>query len=125
MIHKLFKYLVFTVLIVGFIACNESSDNVVESKRYQFSKILDIAYTPNSETSSDGWFADAGSWVGYTIPEDLNWVNGFCGPFSLDMTRRQWLAKSAVMAKFADNADDTFTSDSTNYFPGEIGRAHV
>ena len=120
MIHKLFKYLVFTVLIVGFIACNESSDNVVESKRYQFSKILDIAYTPNSETSSDGWFADAGSWVGYTIPEDLNWVNGFCGPFSLDMTRRQWLAKSAVMAKFADNADDTFTSDSTNYFPGEI-----
>lgn len=120
MIHKLFKYLVFTVLIVGFIACNESSDNVVESKRYQFSKILDIAYTPNSETSSDGWFADAGSWVGYTIPEDQNWVNGFCGPFSLDMTRRQWLAKSAVTVKFADNADDTFTSDSTNYFPGEI-----
>lgn len=120
MIHKLFKSLVFTVLIVGFIACNESSDNTVESKRYHFSKILDIAYTPNSETSSDGWFADAGSWVGYTIPEDQNWVNGFCGPFSLDMTRRQWLAKSAVTVKFADNADDTFTSDSTNYFPGEI-----
>lgn len=120
MIHKLFKTLIFTVLIVGFIACNESSDSAVESKRYQFSKILDIAYTPNSETSSDGWFADAGSWVGYTIPEDQNWVNGFCGPFSLDMTRRQWLAKSAVTVKFADNADDTFTSDSTNYFPGEI-----
>ena len=120
MIHKLFKYLVFTVLIVGFIACNESSDSAVESKRYQFSKILDIAYTPNSETSSDGWFADAGSWVGYTIPDDQNWVNGFCGPFSLDMTRRQWLAKSAVTVKFADNADDIFTSDSTNYFPGEI-----
>ena len=120
MIHKLFKSLVFTALIVGFIACNESSDNTVESKRYHFSKILDIAYTPNSETSSDGWFADAGSWVGYTIPEDQNWVNGFCGPFSLDMTRRQWLAKSAVTVKFADNADDTFTSDSTNYFPGEI-----
>ena len=120
MIHKLFKTLIFTVLIVGFIACNESSDSAVESKRYQFSKILDIAYTPNSETSSDGWFADAGSWVGYTIPDDQNWVNGFCGPFSLDMTRRQWLAKSAVTVKFADNADDIFTSDSTNYFPGEI-----
>ena len=25
------------------------------------------------------------------------WVNGFCGPFSLDMNRREWLAKSAVV----------------------------
>lgn len=120
MYNKLYKYLLFTVLIVGFVACNKSADNTVESKRYQFDNILDIAYTPDSLSSGNGWFADAGSWVGYTIPDKQKWVNGFCGPFSLDMTRRQWLAKSAIKASFADYENDVFISDSTNYFPGEI-----
>jgi len=39
---------------------------------------------------------DAGSWMGFTLPEKAQWVNGFCGPFSLDMFRRQWMAQSAV-----------------------------
>ncbi len=58
--------------------------------------------------------------MGFTIPEDKKWVNGFCGPFSLDMNRRQWLAKSAVKVSFADFENDVFTPDSTNYYPGEI-----
>lgn len=115
-----YKYLLFTVLIVGFFACNKSADGTIESRRYQFDNILDIAYTPDSLSSGKGWFVDAGSWVGYTIPEKEQWVNGFCGPFSLDMNRRQWMAKSAVKVDFEGYQDDAFVSDSTNYFPGEI-----
>lgn len=115
-----YKYLLFTVLIVGFFACNKSADGTIESRRYQFDNILDIAYTPDSLSSGKGWFVDAGSWVGYTIPEKEQWVNGFCGPFSLDMNRRQWMAKSAVKVGFEGYQDDAFVSDSTNYFPGEI-----
>lgn len=120
MYNKFYQYLLFSVLIAGFVACNKSSDSPVESKRYQFEKILDIAYTPDSTSSGKGWFTDAGSWMGFTIPENQKWVNGFCGPFSLDMNRRQWMSKAAVAVSFADYANDTFISDSTNYFPGEI-----
>lgn len=114
------KILLFIALIAGFISCNKSLDKTEESKRYQFENIIDIAYTPDSNYQAKGWFADAGSWVGYTIPENQNWVNGFCGPFSLDMNRRQWLAKSAVKVGFEGHENDTFKADSTNYFPGEI-----
>ena len=120
MFYKYYQAFLFSVLIAGFVACNKSSDKNVESKRYQFDNIFDIAYTPDSLSRADGWFTDAGSWVGYTIPESKKWVNGFCGPFSLDMNRRQWFAKSAITVGFAAFADDKFISDSTNYFPGEI-----
>lgn len=118
--NKIYKTVLFMALIVGFVSCNKSSDKTVESVRYQFENILDIAYTPNADSRATGWFADAGSWVGYTIPEIDNWVNGFCGPFSLDMNRRQWMAKSAVTVGFEGHEEDTFVADSTNYFPGEI-----
>lgn len=49
-----------------------------------------------------------------------HWVNGFCGPFSLDMNRRQWMAQSAVTVGYNDDANAVFTPDSTCYFPGEL-----
>ncbi|HHW81160.1 MAG TPA: glycoside hydrolase, partial [Bacteroidales bacterium] len=118
--NKIYKTALFIALIAGFVSCNKSSDKTVESVRYQFENILDIAYTPNADLRATGWFADAGSWVGYTIPEIDNWVNGFCGPFSLDMNRRQWIAKSAIKVGFKGHEEDVFVADSTNYFPGEI-----
>ena len=58
--NKIYKTLLFIALIAGFVSCNKSSDKTVESVRYQFENILDIAYTPNADTRATGWFADAG-----------------------------------------------------------------
>ncbi len=103
MFHNFYRSFLFSVLVLGFTACDQSSHSVEESKRYQFEKLFDIAYTPDTETRANGWFTDAGSWMGFTIPEKKEWVNGFCGPFSLDMNRRQWLAKS--LGKWQDQPD--------------------
>ncbi len=118
--NKTYKTLLFIALITVLASCSNSSNESIKSVRYQFDNILDIAYTPDTATSATGWFVDAGSWVSYTIPETEKWVNGFCGPFSLDMNRRQWLAKSALKVSFEGYNDDLFVPDSTNYFPGEI-----
>ncbi|MDD2284030.1 MAG: trehalase family glycosidase [Paludibacter sp.] len=120
MLHKLSIILLFSALAAGFISCSQKSELRIDSKRYEFGNILDVAYTPDTLTRCNGWFSDAGSWMGFTLPKKDNWVNGFCGPFSLDMNRRQWMAKSAVVVSFADHENDTFIPDSINYFPGEI-----
>ena len=85
--------------------------------RYEFGDILNIALTPDSTVRRAGCFTDAGSWMGFTIPETDKWVNGFCGPFSLD--NRIWFAQSAVCVDFL-NGNGTLTPDSATYFPGEV-----
>ncbi len=107
-------------LVAGCISCNQAPADNSSNLRYQFPQILDISYTPGASKPCQGWFTDAGSWIGFTLPEKGNWVNGFCGPFSLDMNRRQWLAGSAVNVSFADAKDETFSPDSTCYYPGEL-----
>ena len=97
-----------------------AGENTPTGKRYEFNNILDITYTPDTLTRCGGWFTDAGSWMGFTLPQKDHWVNGFCGPFSLDMNRRQWMAQSAVTVRYADQANVIFTPDSTCYFPGEL-----
>ena len=87
------------------------------STRYEFGDILNIALTPDSTVRRAGCFTDAGSWMGFTIPETDKWVNGFCGPFSLD--NRIWFAQSAVCVDFLDG-NGTLTPDSATYFPGEV-----
>ena len=119
--HKFTKITLLTAVVAGFTAaCNPASENIPTGKRYEFNNILDIAYTPDTLTRCGGWFTDAGSWMGFTLPQKDHWVNGFCGPFSLDMNRRQWMAQSAVTVGYADQANVIFTSDSTCYFPGEL-----
>ncbi len=119
--HKFTKITLLTAVVVGFTAaCNPASENIPTGKRYEFNNILDIAYTPDTLTRCRGWFTDAGSWMGFTLPQKDHWVNGFCGPFSLDMNRRQWMAQSAVTVGYADQANVIFTPDSTCYFPGEL-----
>lgn len=119
--HKFTKSILLTAVVAGFTAaCNPASENIPTGKRYEFNNILDIAYTPDTLTRCRGWFTDAGSWMGFTLPQKDHWVNGFCGPFSLDMNRRQWMAQSAVTVGYADQANVIFTPDSTCYFPGEL-----
>lgn len=118
--HIFTRFLLLTAVVAGFTACKPKTEVATESKRHDFGNILDIAYTPDTLTRCNGWFTDGGSWMGFTIPQTDKWVNGFCGPFSLDMNRRQWMATAAVTVGFADHINDTFIPDSTNYFPGEI-----
>lgn len=119
--HKFTKITLLTAVVAGFTAaCNPASENIPTGKRYEFNNILDIAYTSDTLTRCRGWFTDAGSWMGFTLPQKDHWVNGFCGPFSLDMNRRQWMAQSAVTVGYADQANVIFTPDSTCYFPGEL-----
>ena len=117
--YKFIRILCFTLLAAGIAACTPGMKSTTE-KRYAFADILDISYTPDTLHRCYGWFTDAGSWMGFTLPEKENWVNGFCGPFSLDMNRRQWMAQSAVTVRYADQANVIFTPDSTCYFPGEL-----
>ena len=98
--HKFIHIICITLLVTGITACTPGNKNTAE-KRYTFNNILDIAYTPDTLHRCYGWFTDAGSWMGFTLPEKENWVNGFCGPFSLDMFRRQWMAQSAVTVGFS------------------------
>ena len=119
--HKFTKIILLAAAVTGITAaCNPAGENIPPGKRHEFSNILDIAYTPDTLTRCRGWFTDAGSWMGFTLPQKDHWVNGFCGPFSLDMNRRQWMAQSAVTVGYADQTNAAFTPDSTCYFPGEL-----
>ncbi|WP_455666692.1 MGH1-like glycoside hydrolase domain-containing protein [Phocaeicola sp.] len=120
--HKFTKIILLAAVVAGFFtaSCTPDTENTPTGKRYEFNNILDIAYTPDTLTRCRGWFTDAGSWMGFTLPQKDKWVNGFCGPFSLDMNRRQWMAQSAVTVSFSDSSNAVFTPDSTCYFPGEL-----
>ena len=101
--HTFTKIILLTAVVAGLTtACTPAGENIPTGKRYEFNNILDIAYTPDTLTRCGGWFTDAGSWMGFTLPQKDHWVNGFCGPFSLDMNRRQWMAQSAVTVGYAD-----------------------
>ena len=113
------KY-IYLFLIGWMLASCSPSRQEAEELRYRFDNILDIAYTPDTLHRCGGWFTDAGSWMGFTLPEREQWVNGFCGPFSLDMFRRQWMARTATAVTFSNAPLALFTPDSTSYFPGEL-----
>lgn len=108
-------------LTVAMAACSPTVETASTiGKRNSFNQLFDIAYTPQPGTRCTGWFTDAGSWMGFTLPADSNWINGFCGPFSLDMNRRQWMAQSALTVTYANHPEAIFTPDSTDYIPGEL-----
>ena len=117
--HRIIHIISLALLLANLTACSTGNKSVAE-KRYAFNNILDIAYTPDTLHRCTGWFTDAGSWMGFTLPEKQQWLNGFCGPFSLDMFRRQWMAQSATIVGFAKDAQASFTPDSTCYYPGEL-----
>lgn len=119
--RKRFTPLLWTLALTFLLpACSSTTTEQPMGKRYEFNQIVDIAYTPEADTRCTGWFTDAGSWMGFTPPADDKWVNGFCGPFSLDMNRRQWMAKTALSIGYSDYPEAYFRPDSTNYLPGEL-----
>lgn len=93
--------------------------DAAENRRYDFPDIFDIRYTPDTLHRCTGWFTDAGAWFGFTLPESEAWVDGFCGPFSIDMNRRQWLAKTALAVRPREAAG-AGRADSVCYYPGEL-----
>ncbi|NDV59010.1 trehalase family glycosidase [Bacteroides sp. 519] len=116
MLYKIMIKLCFCALLICMMSCVNTPKGP-HSIRYEYGKLFNIAYTPEANTRCGGWFTDQGSWMGFTIPMQDKWINGFCGPFSLD--HRHWMVRSAVVPGFS-NINETFTPDSTNYFPGEI-----
>ena len=93
------------------------SETETQASRYDFPNIIDIRLTPEENPRNAGCFTDAGAWMGFTIPQSDKWLNGFCGPFSID--HRVWFSQSMVEVTFAEK-EETFTPDSTSYFPGEV-----
>lgn len=112
-----------TSTLLGAVACGK--EERPGFSRYDYPNILDIRYTPNEQERCAGMFTDAGSWWGFTPPRPGSFVNGFCGPFQLDMNRRVWFSDAIVKAGFAAGADSlsgfgTFTPDTVVYYPGEL-----
>ena len=116
----MYRIMMLTISTILLYSCNNSKPAPAGLDRYSFSNIFDISYTPTEGTRNYGWFTDAGSWMGFTIPQEDNWINGFCGPFSLDMNRRQWLSKSIVTVGYESNKNEIFKPKLSNYYPGEI-----
>lgn len=119
-IYKIKQALVLFALILVY-ACSSAKQNPL-ALRYQYANILDICCTPDTLTQCGGCFTDLGSWMGFTPPQKTKWVNGFCGPFSIDS--RQLISRSLVTVGFASEKQDAksqvFHPDSVSYFPGEL-----
>lgn len=117
--HKLFISALLTA-IIGWSSCSVQPP-VAPGIAGKYSNILDIRYTPDSLSRCRGWYTDAGAWYGFTLPKQEQWVNGFCGPFHLDMNKRQWLSEALVKVRFDGEAPDVvYTPGSVSYFPGEL-----
>ena len=68
--YKFTKIILLTAVVAGLTtACTPAGENTPTGKRYEFNNILDIAYTPDTLTRCGGWFTDAGSWMGFTLPQ--------------------------------------------------------
>lgn len=86
--------------------------------RYSFGNLLLPVCTPGADNGTT-WFADCGSWTGYTLPQSRRWINGFCGPF--EFNSRRWLSRAIATVMFGkDGSPETFVPDSTACFPGEL-----
>jgi len=112
------------LLLLTILEWPASSKNSEIAKNYP--QIIDISFTPTmpSYTAkySAGLFSDAGSWIGFTNPAKDNWVNGFCGPFTIE--NRNWICKSLAEIGVEKNGQilnaNEFKRDSVSYFPGEL-----
>lgn len=93
------------------VSCSNEKD-----LRYSFPDIIDITLTPEGRSRHTGTFTDAGSWMGFTLPDEDKWVSGFCGPYSLKA--RDWFATNAVYVTFEGDTCTPVRTESC-YYPGE------
>lgn len=94
-----------------------------QQKAENYPQILDISCTPKeSKEKTSGLFTDAGSWIGFTNPSSTDFVNGFCGPYSL--AESNWISKSIAIVGVRKNKRvieaSQFKQDSVNYSPGKL-----
>lgn len=93
-----------------------------QDKAEDYSDIFDIRHTPGSDSKPNGWFTDQGSWMGFTIPENGHFTNGFCGPFNLD--HRQWVSNTIVRVGAVSEGKtigpNDFSPLGASYFPGYL-----
>lgn len=123
-----FNILSSVILCLSCVACTHSQ---TEPTRLcsQYDNILDIRHNPNVRQKVVGCYTDAGSWMGFTLPADTCWYNGFCGPFSIN--HRYFMADCAVQAACGNHSFSDFVKDSADYRPGETyissiaGDSHV
>ena len=109
------------IMVVDLIAPLPSLANGKEL-RTKYNHILNIASTPEKDSDSHGLFTDAGSWMGFTIPDSTKPINGFCGPFDIDT--RTWLTQTfcnvgATLKGKAINAT-SFKQQRSSYAPGML-----
>lgn len=117
------KYIhIVFIILTGFFSCTPVQKNETgELIASRFGNILDIRYTPQENKRCYGWFTDAGSWYGFTLPETEKWINGFCGPFHLDMNQRKWISESIVRVCFeGEDKSTVYKPDTTIYYPGKL-----
>ena len=105
---------------LGLLAFSCVKASASDSRRYDFPDIFDVSYTPDTLHRSTGWFTDAGAWFGFTAPEKRDGSTDSAVPFSLDMNRREWLAKSAVVVSPVGADKRAEGKDSVCYYPGEL-----
>lgn len=67
------KTLLFSCLTAGLAACSPTVQEAHTDLRYEFGNILNITLTPDSTVRRAGCFTDAGSWMGFTIPQADKW----------------------------------------------------
>ena len=110
------------IIFSGFFSCTvQQKVETDELIANQYGNILNISFTPEQGKRCYGWFTDAGSWYGFTIPEKDKWINGFCGPFHLEMNQRKWISKSIVNVCFEEEDQTTvYSPDTTIYYPGKL-----
>lgn len=122
--NKIKTWVSLICLSVGVLSCTQAKKG--EDKpivRDYLNQIIDLSYTPNQESRCGGWFVDQGAWIGFTPPQQDLWLDGFCGPFSLDS--RRWLAKSAVVVSPDNQEQEKLSFGEVNYYPGLLSMQSV
>lgn len=110
---KRYQLTILSIFLITLLnGCNEKNNSFDKNYQMSYPQILDISYTPSTDSRCTGWFVDQGSWMGFTAPMIKDTIGGFCGPYSLDY--REWLAKSAVALQMDSNLD----LKETTYYPG-------
>jgi len=115
-------YLTLLILTVFELTASSKNNRIAEN----YPQLIDISFTPTKPTYTEkysaGLFSDAGSWIGFTNPCADNWVNGFCGPFTIDS--RFWISKSIAEIGIEKNgrklSSNQFSRDSVCYLPGSL-----
>lgn len=108
---------IFPVLSFGFLLTLSAwNGHAGDDKTLSYPDILDISHTPRGDHGGTGWFTDHGSWMGFTLPEESGFLNGFCGPYDID--NKFWISPSLVQIGY--EGQGIFAPLKRIYYPGHL-----